>query len=143
MKPVRVTLILALLIPSLAAADEQHSVKKLTSPEPTSALIRTQIDQIRKMEDDRIQAGVRKDIAAIAAVTADDCIQIDWNGKVLNKAAVLARIKSSNIVLQSNTLKGSMNGNDISGAIRYSRVYVNTNGHWQVVAFQQTPVVQH
>ena len=75
----------------------------------------------------------------------------------------MARIKSSNIVLQSNTLneldvriygdtavvtglatrKGSMNGKDISGSIRYTRVYVNTNGRWQVVAFQQTPVVQH
>lgn len=137
-------LILAALLPALALAGDER------------------IEQIKKMENDRIQAGVRKDVEAIAAVTADDYFQIDWNGKVLNKAATLARIKSSEIKLQSNflqdvdvriygdtaivsglaTRKGTMNGEDVSGAIRYSRVYVQRNGIWQVVAFQQTPVAQ-
>jgi ketosteroid isomerase-like protein len=137
-------LILAALLPVLSLASDER------------------IELIKKMENDRIQAGVRKDVEAIAAVTADDYFQIDWNGQILNKAATLARIKSSEIRLQSNflqdidvrihgdtaivsglaTRKGSMNGEDVSGAVRYSRVYVNRDGRWQVVAFQQTPVAK-
>lgn len=93
-------LMLALLLPGLSLAGDER------------------IEQIKKMGNDRLQAGVRKDVEAIAAVTADDYFQIDWNGQVLNKAATLARI------------------------IRYGRVYVHRNGIWQVVAFQQTPVAR-
>lgn len=58
------------------------------------------IDHIKKLENDRIQAGVRKDVAWVAAATADEYVQIDWEGKVLDKKAMLARIGSSNIQLQ-------------------------------------------
>jgi ketosteroid isomerase-like protein len=115
---------------------------------------------IKKLENERIQAGVRKDIAYVEAATADEYVQIDWDGKVLDKAAMLARIKSSNIQLQSNKLdeinvnvygntavvhglatrKGTMDGKDISTSIRYTRVYVNRDGRWQVVQFEQTRV---
>jgi len=57
-----------------------------------------------RLEHDRVQAGVRKDIAGIAAATVDEYVQIDWDGKVLDKTATLARIRSSNIQVQSNTL---------------------------------------
>lgn len=79
---------------------------------------------------------------------------------MLDKAATLARIKSNNIQLQSNTLdevsirvygdtavvtglatrRGSMDGKDIGAAIRYTRLYVRRDGRWQVVQFQQTRV---
>lgn len=121
---------------------------------------RTVVDDIKKLEADRIQAGVRKDVASVAAATADEYVQIDWEGKVLDKAAMLARIGSSNIQLQSNTLdeidvkvygdvavvtgratrKGVMDAKDISTSVRYTRVYVKREGRWQVVQFQQTNV---
>ena len=119
---------------------------------------RTVVDHIKKLEADRIQAGVRKDVAWVAAATADEYVQVDWEGKVLDKAAMLARIGSSNIRLQSNTLdeidvkvygdvavvtgratrKGVMDAKDISTSVRYTRVYVKREGRWQVVQFQQT-----
>ncbi len=103
---------------------------------------------------------MRKDIAHIAAATADEYVQIDWDGRVLDKAATLARIRSTNIQLQANTLdeisvrvygdtalvtglatrKGHMDGKDISTGNRYTRVYVRRDGRWQVVQFQQTRV---
>lgn len=101
---------------------------------------------------------MRKDVAFIDAATADEYVQIDWNGRTLDKAAMLARIRSSNIKLQSNTLdefdlkvygntaivtavatrKGVMDGKDISGTVRATRVYIKRDGRWQVVQFQQT-----
>jgi ketosteroid isomerase-like protein len=117
---------------------------------------------IKKMENDRIKAVVRKDVDAVAVVTADEYMNIDFDGKIRNKAATLERIKSSEIQLQSNSLdelevriycntaivtgratpKGKTNGKDFSRPIRYTRVYVKKNGHWQVVLFQQTRVAQ-
>ena len=119
------------------------------------------IQHIKKLENDRIQAGVRKDIAFIDAATAEEYVQIDWDGRVLNKAATLARIKSNDIQLRSNTLneidvrvyantavvtglatrKGTADGKDISEGIRYTRIYIHREGRWQVVQFQQTRVV--
>jgi len=75
---------------------------------------------------------------------------------------MLARIGSSNIRLQSNTVdeinvnvygntavvcgmatrKGVMDGKDISASVRYTRVYVMRDGRWQVVQFQQTRVAK-
>ena len=123
-----------------------------------------QIDEIRKIESDRLAAGVRKDIEAVSAATAEDYLQIDLDGNVLDKAATLQRIKSTYAQLQSNPVddkmvvriygntavitgraapKGTINGTEFVGAIRYSRVYVKRGGRWQVVLFQQTRIAQN
>ena len=116
------------------------------------------VAQIEQMEHDRIRTNVQKSMGALEAVTADDYVQIDWVGKVLDKAATLERIKSSdmqshaledlNIRVYGNTAivvgtairKGVTGDKDISGTFRYTRVYVNRDGRWQVVHFQQTRV---
>lgn len=59
-------LIPAVLLPILCHAAEQ-SCSRPAAGEPASA----RIAQIEKMEHERVQAGVRKDVEAIAAVTAD------------------------------------------------------------------------
>jgi ketosteroid isomerase-like protein len=111
------------------------------------------------MEEERVQAGVRKDVDAVAAATADDYIQIDLDGVVRDKSAAMQRIASSQIQLQSNLLdqmvvrvlgstaivtarstpKGTIDGNEFP-PIRYSRVYVRRDGRWQVVMFQMTRI---
>ena len=114
--------------------------------------------QIEQMEHDRIRTNVRKNMGALDAVTADDYVQIDWVGTVLGKAATLERIRSSDmqshsledlnvrvygdtaIVVGTATRKGVTGDRDISGTFRYTRVYVNRAGRWQVVHFQQTRV---
>jgi ketosteroid isomerase-like protein len=145
------------LLIAIAAAGTVLAQTRKSAPSAQDAAT---AEHIKKLEYDRIQAGVRKDIAYIAAATADEYVQIDWDGKVLDKAATLARIKSTNIQLQSNTLdevnvrvygdtalvtglatrKGVMDGQDISTGIRYTRLYVRRDGRWQVVQFQQTRV---
>jgi len=121
----------------------------------SSAAVAAQIEQ---MEHDRIRTNVRKNMGALDAVTADDYVQIDWVGRVLGKAATLERIRSSdmqshsledlNVRVYGNTAivvgtairKGVTGDRDISGTFRYTRVYVNRDGRWQVVHFQQTRV---
>jgi hypothetical protein len=123
--------------------------------DPSSAAIVAQIEQL---EHDRIRINVRKNMGALDAVTADDYVQIDWVGKVLNKTTTLERIKSSdmqahsledlNVRVYANTAivvgtairKGATGDRDISGTFRYTRVYVNRDGRWQVVHFHQTRV---
>jgi hypothetical protein len=116
------------------------------------------VAQIEQMEHDRIRTNVRKNMDALDAVTADDYLQIDWVGTVLGKAATLERIRSSDmqshsledlkvrvygntaIVVGTAIRKGVTGDRDISGTFRYTRVYVNRDGRWQVVHFQQTRV---
>lgn len=94
------------------------------------------------------------------SATAEDYVQIDFDGKVLDKSATLLRIKSSEIQLQSNSLDdmvvrifgntavvtaratpmGTVSGKDFGGPVRYSRVYVKRDGRWKVVVFQMTRV---
>ena len=121
---------------------------------------RAYIDEeaVRAVRTRRIRTNVRRNMGALEAVTADDYVQIDWVGKVLDKAATLERIKSSdmqshaledlNVRVYGNTAivvgtairKGVTGDRDISGTFRYTRVYVNRDGRWQVVHFQQTRV---
>jgi ketosteroid isomerase-like protein len=137
----------------LIAIATAGTVLAQSSKPATSAQDVATAEHIKKLEHDRIQAGVRKDVPYVAAATADEYVQIDWDGKVLDKTATLARIKSTNIQLQSNTLdevsvrvygdtaivtglatrKGLMDGKDISTGIRYTcgwRIVIWPIIHW-------------
>jgi len=117
---------------------------------------------LEQMEKDRAQAVVKKDTATLEKMTADDYQLIDTNGKVRGKADTMEAIKSGAINLQSNDIddlkvqvygntavvtgrsnpKGTIDGKDVSGPMRFSRVYVKRNGTWQSVLFQQTRIAQ-
>jgi ketosteroid isomerase-like protein len=150
--------LLALAMASLAAAT---GAEKATAGESNSADRESEIPLITKMEEDRVLAGVRKDVSAIAAVTGEDYMQIDLDGNVRDKAAALRRIESTGIQLRSNSVdemvvrifgdtalvtgrsnpKGVIDGKEFP-PIRYSRVYVKRGGHWQVVMFQMTRIAE-
>jgi len=112
---------------------------------------------IRKLEEQRIDAGLRKDVAALDATTADDYVQIDMAGNTRDKATQMKRIASPEVKMVSNTLDevvvrvygetavvtgratavGTIRGEPYP-RIRYTRVYVKRDGQWKVVLFQQT-----
>lgn len=149
-------LVLAVVLGGLACASR-------TSPGgPTSAaVVQAQIEEIIRIENARLAAGVRKDTAAVSAATADDYIQIDTDGRVLDKSSTMRRISSSFAQLTANpvddivvhmhgntailtgraTPNGSIGGKEVGAPVRYSRVYVKRDGRWQVVLFQQTRMV--
>ncbi len=117
----------------------------------------TVVALIRKLEQQRIDAGLRKDVAALEATTADDYLQIDMAGNVRDKATQMKRIASSEVKMDSNTLDdvvvrvygetavvtgratavGTIRGEPYP-RIRYTRVYVKRDDAWKVVLFQQT-----
>jgi ketosteroid isomerase-like protein len=114
---------------------------------------------IRKLEQQRIDAGLRKDVAALESTTADDYVQIDMAGNVRDKATQMKRIASSEVTMDSNALDemvvrvygdtavvtgratavGTIRG-EAYPPIRYTRVYVKRDGQWKVVLFQQTRI---
>ena len=164
MKHILLPLLFTLFVPSTVLEGAARTdKKKVADGQSRSSNEQAQIDEIRRIESDRLAAGVRKDIEAVSAATAEDYLQIDLDGNVLDKAATLQRIKSSFAQLQSNPVddkmvvriygdtavitgraapKGTINGTEFVGAIRYSRVYVKRGGRWQVVLFQQTRIAQ-
>lgn len=117
-------------------------------------------EQIEKLENDRAQAVVKGDVATLDKMTADDYTIIDRAGRMRDKQATMAAIKSGDIKLTSNKLsdlkvrvygdtavitgrsdaEGTVNGTPSNGPVRFTRVYVKKGGQWQCVAFQQTPI---
>src|SRR5262245_53352926 len=76
------------------------SKKSQDSPTDTQA----QIDEIKRLEDLRLKAGINKDVSAFDSMTADDYLQIDIDGNVITKPQMLERVKSSYAQLQSNVV---------------------------------------
>ena len=116
--------------------------------------------ELEKLEKERADAVVKGDTAALDKMTADDYMLTDVNGKMRSKAETMEAIKSGAIKITSNDIedvkvhvygntavvtgrsnaKGTIDGKDIEGPVRFTRVYVKRNGHWQSVAFQQTKI---
>jgi ketosteroid isomerase-like protein len=160
MKRIIPSLLVTLLIVGLISLVGRGNAQGMATGQLGSVGEQAEITLIKKMEEDRVQAGVRKDVEAIAAATADEYLQIDFDGNVRDKAAAMQRIKSSAFQLQSNSLddmvvrifgntavvtarstpKGTLNGKDFGQRLRYSRVYVKRDGRWRVVMFQMTHV---
>lgn len=117
------------------------------------------VELIKTLESERLQAGIRKDVEAVAAATSDRYMQIDLDGKVLDKATTLQRIRSSFARLTANPVsdvvvrvfgdsailtavgapQGTVGGKNV-GSIRYTRVYVKEDGRWRVAQFHQTRI---
>jgi len=117
-------------------------------------------EQLKKMEQDRVAAVVKADVATLDRLTDDNYIMTDSRGQVSNKQETLDAIKSGKIKIQSNefddlkvtlygdtavvtgkrTSKGSDGGHEITGSTRFTRVLVKRGGQWKSVAFQQTNV---
>lgn len=117
-------------------------------------------DQIEQLEKQRAEAVVKGDTAALDKMTADDYVLTDVNGKTRTKAEMLDAIKNGGIKLSDNKIEdvkvhvygntavvtgrstptGSIDGQDLNGTVRFTRVYVKRDGRWQSVAFQQTKI---
>ena len=107
------------------------------------------------------EAMVKADLIALANTYADDYVFTDPTGRVSGKADLLDSFKRGVIKIRSQEIsdvqvnvygdvaveigklvsQATRDGKDSSGTFRFTRVWVNRNGRWQTVAFQETRIV--
>jgi ketosteroid isomerase-like protein len=116
--------------------------------------------EIEKADKDRSQAIVKGDADGMDKATGDGYWFTDANGRVSTKKELLDDMKAGKLKIESQDIsdvrvhrygntavetgklvsKGTRDGKDTSGTFRFTRVWVNHNGTWQTVAFQETKV---
>jgi len=114
--------------------------------------------QIKALEEERNQAILKGDAAALDRMTSDDYTFITLRGELRTKAEIVKGFQSGSFKYDSRTIsdlkvrifgdtaivtgrssqKGKENGKDYSGDYRFTRVYVKQNGRWITVALQTT-----
>jgi len=100
----------------------------------------------------------KADVATLDTLIADTYVFTDPNGRVTDKKGIVEGFRRGIIKISSQevrdvtvhvydsaavetgelTSKATREGRDTSGTFRYTRVWVNRNGTWQTVAFQET-----
>ena len=106
-------------------------------------------------------AMVKADLVALANTYADDYVFTDPTGRISHKAELLDSFRRGVIKIRSQDIsdvqvnvygdvavetgklvsQAMRDGIDSGGTFRFTRVWVNRNGQWQTVAFQETRVV--
>ena len=109
---------------------------------------------IRQLDNERIQAQIHADAAALDRIYADDFIGIGPSGTVRAKPQVLSDFTSGDLKFQSITTddvhvriygntavetgRSTMNGQDRGKIVprdnRFTRVWVKQHGRWRLVA---------
>src|SRR5437762_11404377 len=145
MRRTLVIAVLALTATSIALGQKQSASRDQ----------RSSVEQaIRKLDNERIQAQIHADAAALARIYADDFIGVGPSGTVRTKPQVISDFTSGDLRFQSITTdevrvrvygnaavetgRSTMNGQDKGKAVphdtRFTRVWVKQNGRWRLVA---------
>src|SRR4051794_7807695 len=115
-------------------------------------------EAVMRIERELLDAVLKGDASANERYLAETYVFTGPDGMVENKAQAIADLKSGDLKLQSASLdgakvqvygdaavvtyssndKGTYKGKDISGKTRWTDVFVNRNGRWQLVASQGT-----
>jgi len=118
--------------------------------------------ELLKVENDWSTAWMKKDSAALQSLYATEYLATDWEGATFTKTQDIANgmapdTKTQSFVLSDmkvhvygdtavvtglNTIKATFKGADVSGAYRFTDVFVKREGRWQAVATQGTKVVK-
>jgi uncharacterized protein (TIGR02246 family) len=143
----RQTLVVAVLLVTAAFAGAQK--------ESGSRAQHTSVEQIiRKLDDERIQAQIHADAAALDRLYANDFTGVGPSGTVRTKPQVIADFTSGTLKYQSittdavqvrvygntavetgrSTMKGEDKGRTVPQDTRFTRVWVRQQGRWRLVA---------
>jgi uncharacterized protein (TIGR02246 family) len=116
---------------------------------------RTSVEEtIRKLDNERIQAQIHADAAALDRIYAEDFIGIGPSGTVRHKPQVLSDFTSGHLKFQSittdevevrvyentavetglSTMVGQDQGKAVPRDNRFTRVWVKQQGRWRLVA---------
>ncbi len=155
-----VVVAMAAIFSSCAAREEKASA----SPVPVASAAReTNVNaeqEIRKLNLEYDNAILQQDAAVFERLFAEDFIVTKTGGKISTKAQEIADAKSGetkfavgrseevNVRLYGNTAivngrwieKSVTKGKPFDGRHIYTTVYVKSNGKWQIVSDQVTPI---
>jgi uncharacterized protein (TIGR02246 family) len=141
-------LVIAVVIVATApfAIGQEHSARRSQTERV--------VDGIRKLDEERIQAQIHADAAALDRIYADDFIGIGPSGTVRTKPQVIADFTSHDLKFQSittddvrirvygntvvetgrSTMVGQDKGKVVPRDNRFTRVWVRREGRWRLVA---------
>ena len=140
-----VMVVLAVALISSALGQEQSASKDQ----------RNSVEQaIRQLDNERIQAQIGADAAALDRIYADDFIGVGPSGTVRTKAQVISDFISGDLKFQSittdevqvrvyentavetglSTMRGQDKGKAVPRETRFTRVWVKQQGRWRLVA---------
>jgi ketosteroid isomerase-like protein len=143
--------ILAAVVLALAVSCQALAQAKPAAPAPSSSVEQ----ELIKLENDWNNALVKRDVAALSRILADDYASIDPDdGSIITKAQSLADLKSGADVVTSavsdewkvrvygdtavvfgrETVKEEYKGKDVSGQYRFIDTWIKKDGRWQCVA---------
>ena len=118
---------------------------------------------IKKLDNERIQAQVHADAAALERIYADDFIGVGPSGTVRTKPQVISDFTSGDLRFQSittddvqvrvygntavetgrSTMIGQDKGQTVPRDTRFMRVWVKQQGRWRLVANHYSSSVSH
>ena len=116
---------------------------------------------LMNLEREWVEGLVRRDLAALDRIMANDIVGVGPRGEVWNKAQLIADIKSGDYTIESANVsdmsvrvygttaivtgrysdKSKYKGKDASVSARFVDVYVKRAGRWQAVSSQETAIV--
>src|SRR6478672_9145793 len=122
---------------------------------------KTVVERIRTLDQERIQAQIHADAAALDRLYADDFIGIGPSGTVRTKPQVLADFTSHDLNFQSittdevrirvygntvvetgrSTMVGQDKGKVVPRDNRFTRVWIRRQGRWRLVANHYSTLV--
>ena len=143
----RTSIIAALVLSAVSSAIAQQQSAQTRDAASTEQAVQQQ-DQVR------IRAQITADTIALRRIYADDFLGIGPTGVVRNKAEVIADFTTHALTYQSittaevrvrvygntavetgrSTMVGQDRGKDVPRENRFTRVWVMTDGRWQLVA---------
>jgi ketosteroid isomerase-like protein len=118
------------------------------------------VDEVKKIDALLNDAAAKKDTATLARHTADEFLLTDPNGEVSDKKANMEAFRSgayafdsftdsdvkarvygdTGVIVGRSDIKGKVQGQDITGPYRFTRLYVRREGRWQMAAEQLTRI---
>ena len=118
--------------------------------------------QIKSLLDQSQQAALKGDTSYLEKNAAEDYTRVGPDGKRVSKSEWIGAIKNGDVKFESiqksdvnvrvygnaavatyaADVKGTNKGQDMSGHIEITRVFVNRGGKWQEVAFHSTRASQ-
>ena len=121
---------------------------------PCLSIAQSVEQELKKLEMQWDEAGVKKDVAVYDRLLADDFMLTGPNGNLVTKAQFTAELKSGEDIVFSSTLsdmkvrvygdtavvtyvekaKETFKGQDVSGTSRWTDTWVKHGGSWQCVA---------